>query len=232
MSRLAFTLAFALAFIGSETAFAQSIEDRLRDQLRQTTLQLREVQDGQAALQAQKTAAEQERDALKRQVTSLQAEVVQAKRGGGEADALKQEVGKYRDALAQASQIAQQTQAERDKLHAAVTNKDASLTACEQKNADLLKVSREIVAKFEAMGAGDAVGLSEPFIQSSRVRLENMAQDYGDRIYDGQFDARMVKPRPAQSSNTPGQLPPANGQSGLQQSSSPQAKAPAMQPQK
>ncbi|MBN3821122.1 hypothetical protein G3N57_33375, partial [Paraburkholderia sp. Se-20369] len=43
-------------------AGAQGIEDKLRGQLRSTVQELRQLQNGQAQLQADKTAAEQQRD--------------------------------------------------------------------------------------------------------------------------------------------------------------------------
>ena len=191
-------LAIALLIGASQCASAQSIEDRLRDQLRQTTLQLREAQDAQASLQAQKAAAEQERDTLKKQVAALQGEVAHAKHGGNEAQVLQQEVGKYKDQLAQATDAAKSAQADHDKLQGAVVGQAALLEACQQKNTQLLAVSNEILDTFERVDLNDVIGLNEPFVQSARVKLENMSQDFGDRIYDGKFDPRTVKmPKPA-----------------------------------
>ena len=244
MLRMAIAFGASIWLVSSTAGVAQTLEDRLRDQLRQTTLQLREAQDGQAALRAQKAAAEQERDALKKQVAELQAEVGHAKRGRDESevDALKQEVGKYKDVLAQASQAAQQSQAEQQKLVATATTKDAMLTACEQKNAGLLKVSREILAEFESTDVLDALGLSEPVTQLSRVELENLAQDFGDRVYEGKFDPRMVKTAPptqavgASGTQTqPVSAPAGNAQSqpsGGQQQALPQTQNPVVQQRK
>jgi chromosome segregation ATPase len=185
---------------GVSGAFGQSLEDRLRDQLRQTTDQLRQVQDGQAALQAQKAAAEQERDALKKQVAELQ-EKLSHNRPDTAVQGYQQQVAKDKEALAQASHSIQEAQREHERLQSAVTNQATMLSACEQKNADLLKLGNEILDRFEHFDVADAVSLSEPFVQQDRVQLEKLAQDYGDRLYDGKFDPRTVKP-PRESAQT------------------------------
>jgi len=213
-------LAVALLIGTSQAASAQSIEDRLRDQLRQTTLQLREAQDAQATLQAQKAAAEQERDALKKQVAELQGEVAHAKHGGNEAQVLQQEVGRYKDQLAQATDAAKSAQADHDKLQGAVVGEAALLEACQQKNAQLITVANQILDTFERVDLNDVIGLNEPFVQSARVKLENMSQDFGDRIYDGKFDPRTVKmPKPApqqpQQQTTPPATPAAKSTDGV-----------------
>ena len=57
--------AFAALLTLASPAVATPLEDRLREQLRATVTQLRDVQASQATLQAAKDAAEKERDALK-----------------------------------------------------------------------------------------------------------------------------------------------------------------------
>jgi chromosome segregation ATPase len=201
-------LAIGLLLLGSQVASAQSIEDRLRDQLRSTTQQLQQLQDNQASLQAAKAAAEQERDSLKKQVAALQAGAARAK-GSVKAEqaqaALQEEVGKDKQALAQAADAVKQAQTDHDRLQAIVTNQATLLNACQAKNADLFKVSNDILDTFAKMDLSDAVGLNEPFIQDTRVQLENMVQDYGDRIYDGKYDPRTVKAPPKEpASQQPG----------------------------
>jgi uncharacterized protein (DUF4415 family) len=174
---------------------AQSLEDRLRDQLRQTTEQLRQQQDGQAALQARATAAEAERDSLRKQVAVLQSQAshVPHSHNDAESQALQAQVAKDRDALSQAASSVHEAQAEHDRLQTTVTNQATMLTACQQKNATLLKISYDILDKFQHVDWWDDVNLAEPFVQDTRVNLQKVAQDLGDQIYDAKFDPRAVK---------------------------------------
>jgi DNA repair exonuclease SbcCD ATPase subunit len=207
---------FAALFLamGATASFGQSLEDRLRDQLRQTTEQLRQLQDSQAALQARATAAEAERDNLKEQVVALQAQVTHPAHRENEAavQSLQQQVTKDKDALAQASSSIHEAQADHDRLQTLVTNQATMLTACEQKNAQLLKVSYDILDKFEHVDWWDTLNLSEPFVQDSRVRLEQIAQNYGDQIYDGKFDPRGVKTSSAKKPAVPAPTQPTRAQ--------------------
>jgi len=175
-------------------ASAQSPDESLRERLRQVTLQLRQVQDDQATLQAQKAAAEHERDEVKKQLVAAQAELAHTKHEGTRVAAVQQDLAKTKDALAQATSSAQQSDAERQKLQTNVTNTTTLLQACESKNAELRKVGHEILDAYSQFDFGDALGANEPFIQQHRVELENQAQTLGDRIDSGQFDPRSIRP--------------------------------------
>src|SRR3569832_805803 len=175
-------------------ASAQSPDESLRERLRQVTLQLRQVQDDQATLQAQKAAAEHEREEVKKQLVAAQAELAHTKHEGTRVAAVQQDLAKTKDALAQATSSAQQSDAERQKLQTNVTNTTTLLQACESKNAELRKVGHEILDAYSQFDFGDALGANEPFIQQHRVELENQAQTLGDRIDSGQFDPRSIRP--------------------------------------
>jgi chromosome segregation ATPase len=191
------------ATLNVQTAFGQTIEDRLRDQLRATVQQLHQLQDDQASLQAQKAAAEQERDALKAQLAAAKAQVTHGGADRGQVQALVAQVSKYKDAVSQATGTAAQAQADHDKLAAGLTNAQTLLGACETKNGQLLNVGMDILKAYQKFDFGEALGADEPFIGIKRVELENLAQDFGDRLYDGKFDPRTVRPttQPSQDSH-------------------------------
>lgn len=208
-------LAVLLGTVGYATA--QSDDGALRDRLRQVTLQLRQVQDDQATIQAQRASAEAERDALKKQLAAAQAELAHVRHSGDKVAVVEAELAKSKDTLtqvtSQATDAAKQNQAEHDKLQTAVTNARTVIEACQAKNVKLLKVGRDILAAYSDFDVLDAVGANEPFTRLKRVELENLAQDYGDRIDDGQFDVRQVR-MPAAPATTaqPAAPAPAAGQ--------------------
>ena len=175
-------------------AFAQTLEDRLRDQLRATMNQLHQVQDDQAALQAQKAAAEQERDALKAQLATAKAALAHVPHNTGPSPAMEAEVAQYKDAAAQAATNAQQAKADHDKLQSQLADVQKQIGACEEKNAALLKLGNDILDAYQQFDMGDAIGANEPFIRIKRVELENLAQGFGDRLYDGKCDPARTPP--------------------------------------
>jgi chromosome segregation ATPase len=191
-------LAFAIfVAIPISPVCAQSLEDRLRDQLRSTLNELHQAQDQQTALQAEKTGAEQERDALKAQLAAARSQLAHAGQGAANSHALEVEITRYKDAYAQAAGNAQQAQADHDQLQSGLADAQKQLGLCEDKNTALLKLGHEILAAYENFDVVDAVGANEPFIGVKRVELQNIAQGFGDRLHDGKFDPRATHTSPS-----------------------------------
>jgi hypothetical protein len=203
---------------------AQTLDDKLRAQLRTVLGQLHDLQNAQAALEAQKTAAEQERDALKAKLAgaggrspraapgsaALQAALDQEKAQSARlAEAVQQaqaETAQYKEAYAHVVESNQQIHAERDLLAEQAANTTQSLAACETKNIQLVKIGRDVLAAYTKVGVKDALERGEPMIGLKRVKMERIAQDYADKVYEAKFDPRMVKPaaRPATAPATTG----------------------------
>jgi colicin import membrane protein len=194
-------------------ALAQSgeMEQRLREQLRQTVMELRGLQENQAILEAQKAAAEKERDALKKDAgkgSVSDEEVARLKFdfSAAEADAraVRGEAAQLRDALAKASDEAMRVSAERDQLRtnlqqaaAQLTDTRSAVQACDDKNAQLVSVGKDMVAAYEKLGSGGKLLARDPFFQFKRVALENQAQAFGDRVYENQFNSQTDRVAPA-----------------------------------
>ncbi len=185
-----------LAAIFASPAQAQTLEDRLRDQLRATLNQLHDLQDQQAALQAEKLAAEKDRDALKVQLAAARAQLAHAGQSvaSAQAQAYQAEILKDKAAIAAAQGGAQQAQADRDKLQAARDDAQKLLGVCEDKNSKLLKTGNEILDAYQKFDFGDAIGANEPFIGIKRVELENTAQGFDDSLHEGKFDPHAKLP--------------------------------------
>jgi len=195
-----FLFASFLPLLAISPASAQSLEDRLRDQLRSTLNELHELQDQQASLQAQKAAAEHQRDALKAELAKAQAQLARANESAGakaQVQALAGELAHYKAATQQANGTAQAAQADRDKLQALVADAQRKLGTCEGKNAKLLKLGNEILDAYQQFDVGEAIAANEPFISIHRVELENMAQDFDDRLHDNRFDPNAKELSPA-----------------------------------
>lgn len=209
--------ACVLTLAGS--AGAQSLEDQLRAELRATLDQLHQLQDSQADLQAQKTAAEQERDALKAKLgggrsaasPALQAELDKARADNARltqaVQADEAEISKYKDAYTQLATSDQQIHAEHDRAVQDEAATVQSLADCETKNITLVKIARDVLSAYTKIGVKDALERGEPFIGLKRVKLEQIAQDYGDKVYEAKFDPRAVKPAAAASAAP---APPSN----------------------
>jgi len=136
---------------------------------------------------------------VKKQLAAAQAELGRTKHEGTRVAVVQQDLAKAKDALAQATNSAQQSDAERQKLQTNVTNTSTLLEACESKNAELRKVGHEILDAYSKFDFDDALGANEPLIQQRRVELENQAQTFGDRIDNGRYDPHSIPPAPPPS---------------------------------
>jgi DNA repair exonuclease SbcCD ATPase subunit len=204
--------AVVLAGVASTVAPAQTLDDKLRAELTSVLAQLHDLQNNQAALDAQKAAAEHERDALKAKLAkgggaalrapspALQGELTAEQAKTAQlTDALQQaqaDLAKYKDALSQAAQAAQQTKAERDRLALVADTGSRALANGQAKNVQLLAVGHEILTAYEHVGVGQAIARGEPVLGLERAKLERIAQGYGDELYGAKFDAHTVKPGP------------------------------------
>ena len=54
----------------------------------------------------------------------------------------------------------------------------------EAKNRELYRLANEILTRYEKFGLGDALAAREPFTGITRTKLENLVQDYSDKIAD------------------------------------------------
>ncbi|RYG37706.1 MAG: hypothetical protein EON93_03230 [Burkholderiales bacterium] len=108
-------------------------------------------------------------------VTKQAAPAQAAPRGPGVAE-LTQQLADTQDQLARQTRIAENARLEVEKVRAEMKLKDELLALGSQRNAELYGIASEVAGK----------GLSnnglEPFVQGQRVQMENLRQDYEDRL--------------------------------------------------
>jgi chromosome segregation ATPase len=182
-------------------AHAQTLEQQLRAQLADARSQLQDLQGQQAQWQAQKTQLEQERDdarkaadAAKTQLGKNQAGSTQdASALAAERSAREQDEGKIQSlqkALAAATAQSHTQEQRSGDLATQLSQAQGQVTTCTAKNQKLYQVGSEILDAYSHMTVGTVIASREPFAASERVKLENAAQDYGDRLYEQRYDPR------------------------------------------
>ena len=182
----------ALAVMTVTTAHAQSDSDRLREALRSATAQARALEDQRAALQAKLTAAEQERERLRKQNESYRAQIKEQDQAYRQAvkdfndrlaereDALE----KWKSAYGEAATVARAKDAERGKFEAEATALKANNKACQAKNTQLVKTAKDVVQQYEAMNPLEKILDHDPVFGAKRVEHQNAVQDFRDKILD------------------------------------------------
>jgi hypothetical protein len=81
-------------------------------------------------------------------------------------------------------QLQNKTETERARLAIEVPVLRQLVADREAKNIALYKLGDDILTRYERFGLGDALGAKEPFIGVSRVKLENLVQDYKNKLRD------------------------------------------------
>jgi chromosome segregation ATPase len=192
MRRLRLYLVIALTVLSSAAAHADTESDRLREALRTATAQSRSLEDQRAALQAKLAAIEQERDRLKKQNDAFRAQVKEAEQAYRQAvkdfnerlAERDESLEKWKSAYSEAATVARTKDAERAKFESEAAAFKTSSKSCAAKNAQLVKVGRDIVRQYEEMNPMEKIWHHEPVLGLKRVEHQNAAQDFRDKILD------------------------------------------------
>jgi uncharacterized coiled-coil DUF342 family protein len=221
-------LAATAGMAHAQQAQGQSMEERLRAQLRVTTSQLQQAQNELAALKAGQPAgagaaaaaaapAPAELEALRKELAQSQAQLSAERQARGQAAAgteqLRQQaqaanekaaaqVAQYRGAYDELLKMARAAETDRQRLAGEAALQRTALTQCEAKNKQLYAVGQEILRAYETVDLGSVLASRQPFAAQSRVKFEQIAQQYGDKLYEGKFDVRAVS-APAAAAATP-----------------------------
>ncbi len=191
---------------------------KLREQLRGVMLQLRSAQTESANAQAAQTAAEQKNTELTAKAAELDKRIgaltKQANSDKNAADKAlaalttkledrDKRIAEFTEALAkwktgyqQAAGVARAKEDERAKLAAEALVLKRSIADRETKNIALFNISNEILTRFENYALGKALAAREPFIGTTRVKVENLVQGYKDKILDNRIGAKTPPVKP------------------------------------
>ncbi|MBB5035827.1 phage major capsid protein [Prosthecobacter dejongeii] len=202
-----------LTFALSASVFAQDIspaEQRLRDTLRNTMLQLRTAQTERANLQADKIQNEAKIQQLESQVEGLNKKIVSLNKDAAaeqevakknidglqvKSDAQEKQIAQLKEALekwkagyAEAVKIAKEREALRAKAVSKGVLAERKLAERERQNLELYETGSEVLERLQNFGLGTALTAREPFVGVTRVKLQNLVQDYGDRLRDSKYN--------------------------------------------
>lgn len=190
----------------------QSMEERLRAELRNVTAQLQQTRGelealkakGVPAVKAAPAAAAPASDGLKKELARSQSQLAQERaqrerlaaeqqRSAAAAQEATANMAQYRQAGEQLAATGKRIEAERARLDGEVAAQRSALARCESKNAQLYATGQEILQAYEGLDVLDVMKARQPFAAQSRVKLEQIAQQYGDQLYQGRFDARQTE---------------------------------------
>jgi len=178
---------------------ANSAEERLRGMLRSTMLQLRDAQNQLATLQSAQAESDKQKQALTDRVDELTKQAAADKDAAtktiadlnakvtdqsAEVTQLKDALDKWKEAYNKAVEVANTKEAQRAKFESQAILLQRRVENDESKNLALYKLGKEVLDRYEKFGLGTAITSREPFVGITKVKLENLVQDYSDKMLD------------------------------------------------
>ena len=176
-----------------------TVEERLRGQLRSTMLQLRDAQNQVATLQSAQAEYEKDKKALSDRVDELTKQAASDKDAATKTIAdlnakvtdqnsmiaqFKDALEKWKAAYNKAVEVANTKEAQRAKFESQAVVLQRRVEDDESKNLALYQLGKEVLNRYEKFGLGTAITAREPFVGITKVKLENLVQDYSDKLMD------------------------------------------------
>jgi chaperonin cofactor prefoldin len=162
---------------------------------------------------AEKTRLQTENDALKKQLEEVKAKASKAGPDQGvvqqqkreldasnarqkeSAEAMEQLRTKMQDLIGKFRETATQLQtveADREQLKAAIAVQEREYKSCVDRNAGLYFLSDEILRRLENRSVWSKLSEKEAFTRISRTRMENLIDDYRDRVEELRVSRKRV----------------------------------------
>jgi len=182
-------------------AMATSNKDsKERQALRRVQVQLNEMQQQKSALEQEKVSLAEQTEEMKKKAVSLEADAAKANARrvalDKELEGLRKEKSdisdKYQDAAkglqemtskhSEALQALQRRELEIKRYEAEVARQTRQVEMCEGKNSQLYQINVELMDKYQSKGVFGALLQAEPFTQMKSVEVENLLQEYRDKL--------------------------------------------------
>jgi len=178
----------------------ESTEVRMRDALRQSVTEMRAAQDQAAQAAADLQKAQAEKAALQAQLDAANAKLAAAPAiKPADLEALKAQLQAAQQAGSSLQQLNAKLQANLESANTAAQAKDdqnrkaeaqlktlqSSFSACKSANGKLIGVSEDVLHLYESQSFRSLLLKSyEPVLGLAKIRLENIIQQYDDKIQD------------------------------------------------
>jgi septal ring factor EnvC (AmiA/AmiB activator) len=155
---------------------------------------LAQLQKDLDAAKADTAAIKKERDALKSQVIGAAAAAAQANAGKNTTEKdLEQSKQRMTELVAHFRETAaalKLVETDRDSARKDLSQRNAAFDQCALNNMQLYEINGEVLDRYEHVGLFTKASASEPFTKITRVRLENLVDDYRGRAQELRIQKR------------------------------------------
>lgn len=174
--------------------------NREREMLRRAQIELQQAREQSAALEAEKNKSVKELEQVSKSGKAAEAKAArlarelkeeQAQRGQMETELaaakqrlteLESKVAELTGSLDETRRTLAGTEAAKKNLEGIKTRNEREIALCEDKNKSLYQVGRDLMVRYEKKSCEDALAQREPFTGLKRVEVENLMEEYRDKL--------------------------------------------------
>ena len=174
-------------------------EQKMRESLRNTMIQLRDANTQLAAAQSAQADDEQKISDLQTQLDDLTKKSTAEKKTAAstiedlktklatddlQVAHLSESLGKWKFGYAKMADYAKQTEAKRADLASKIIILDRRIAEQQVKNTEMYRLANEVLDRYAQFGLGTAISAREPFVGIMKVKFQNLVQDYQNKLTD------------------------------------------------
>ena len=174
-------------------------EQKMREALRNTMIQLRDANAKLTTSQAAQAESEEKTKDLQGQLETITNKSAADRKAAGETiDDLKtklsasemqvihltESLGKWKIGYAKMAEYAKGTESKRAELASKVVLLDRRIAEEEAKNAEMYRLGIEVLDRYAKFGLGTAILAREPFVGITKVKFQTLVQDYQNKLTD------------------------------------------------
>ena len=175
----------------------QDPEAKFREALRSTMMQLRDAQAKTAEMEAASVQAQMEADKAKKQVASLQSQMIEERNASANQitelraaveqrndriTGFEAQVAKWEKDYAAMVEKARKAEFANAQAKARIATLERTVQEQQIKNIELKQTAEEILDRYAGTSLGTSVLAREPFIGVTRAKLQTLMQDLETRV--------------------------------------------------
>ena len=192
------TLLFAVGPLRASDKLSPA-EQKMRETLRNTMIQLRDSNAKLAIAQAAQADDEDKIKELQGQLDDLTKKTTAQKHADDQTISdqkdklatddmqithLSESLGKWKYGYAKLADYAKQTEGKRAELASKIIILDRRIADQQVKNAEMYRLGNEVLDRYAQFGLGTAISAREPFVGITKVKFQNLVQDYQNKLTD------------------------------------------------
>jgi len=174
-------------------------EQKMRETIRNTMIQLRDANTKLATLQAAQADDQEKIKDLQGQLDALTKKTTAQKKtddqtiddlktklmnGDLQINHLTESLARWKLGYAKLADYAKATEANRADLASKIIQMDRLIAEQKAKNAEMYRLGMEVLDRYAKFGLGTAIMAREPFVGITKVKFETLLQDYQNKLTD------------------------------------------------